>query len=183
MPSSVSISPALQQELANDTFNTRSDTLGYTLDSPSPSAPVSYDPKRCGLFSLYWYYNSSSNGTIGQFRLFQGTPPLDIAAVDQNERVADVLITWQTSELTFTRSGGAVQLTGSSLRNPTANGTATWFMWDIMPGPTLHRLIGTVGLIDSGADFELNDTVLSTATQYRIFGSLELAVPTEFTYG
>lgn len=184
MPYSVSISPALQQVLCTETFNTLSGSFGYTVYNPNSSTdPASYDPKQTGLYGYNWGGGSGSPGiNYGEIRLFQGTVPLNIAAVDQNERAADVLISWATNELTFTNTNGGTQITGSLLKNPTATGTATWFMYDILGGTTYHRLIGTVGLIDSGADFELNDTILSTATQYRIFGSLNLTLPTEFTY-
>lgn len=176
--SSISISPALQQALSTELFNTTSNTFSYTSNSPN-----SYDPKQSGMYGFYFYVNGSYNGLIySSFRLFQGTVPTGISSVNAGQRDADVLISWGANELTYTNTSGGTQITGSSLKNPTANGTATWFMWGLLNGSTYHRLIGTVGLVDSGADLELNDTVLSTATQYRIFGTLDVNVPTEFTY-
>lgn len=174
----ISISPALQQTLSTELFNTISSSFGYTSNSNA-----SYDPKQSGLYGFYYYSNSYNLGNqYSTFRLFQGTVPANIAACDQGERDSDVLVTWTADQLTFTNTNGGTQITGSTLKNPSANGTATWFMWGLLNGATYHRLIGTVGLVDSGADLELNDTVLETATQYRIFGTLTVNTPTEFSY-
>ena len=176
--SAISLSPALQQALSTELFNTLSSSMSYTSGSPN-----SYDPKQSGLYGFYYFASAYNTGyQFSTFRLFQGTVPANIAAVDQGERDSDVLISWTADQLTFTNTNGGTQITGSSLKNPSANGTATWFMWGLLNGVTYHRLIGTVGLVDSGADLELNNTVLETATQYRIFGTLNVNVPTEFTY-
>lgn len=127
-------------------------------------------------------------GQVGaRFAIMQGTVPTDFSALTSfNVRSSDLLVMFDASPGT---SGGMNNFTGSSdTTNPAvlsttnvnavASGTATWFWWFTSPlantnawdnaATPYNQIIGTVGVVDSGADLILNSTSITTGKPYRI---------------
>lgn len=125
-----------------------------------------------------------SNVDIGGLIIMKGTIPTDISTIITMNKTTDKLLNFTPSNVypisSLNTNPAIIQ---SNYVAATATGIATWFLINIVKGGsvTVNGIIGTVGLIGSGADLEIPDTNIVTGTPYRIT-NLQLRFPTSFTY-
>lgn len=130
------------------------------------------------------------------FYIMKGTVPTDFSTlVNFNARSADVLITYTTGSLAaldFSPTLSTVNPSTTTTNYVTASvtGTATWFWWTqrATTGGSVNgtdalvqQIIGTVGIIGSGADLEIPSVSIVSGNAYRVF-NLQFSWPTSWTF-
>lgn len=119
--------------------------------------------------------------------LMQGAVPSDLSSLTvPTSRASDKLIEWSVFEDEFIPSQTTVNpgIVSTIYKASLVNATATWFrlLTCELQTPTMyHQLIGTVGLIGSGCDLEMESNVLVSGQGYRIL-NLRLQFPSTWTY-
>lgn len=125
--------------------------------------------------------------------VYKGTIPTDFTSfTDRSTRSSDVLIT-------FTLGAGTISYTNAGLVNnarqyligkaltpvaATATGAASWFLLCRAGTTTLTdkgALMGTVGILGSGEDFEIGNVNIASGTSYTSAG-LYLNFPQSWTF-
>lgn len=143
---------------------------------------------------------STGSETYSYFCIMQGTVPTDVNTIPQS-RMADTLVFWKIGP-SFANPGEILPITvgttttiNSYYKAAIATGTATWFQWctrAFAPPSTAssggliyinysHIIMGTVGLVGSGADFEIPDVNIVTGQQYRM-SNFKLTFPSSWSY-
>lgn len=136
-----------------------------------------------------------SGGTASTSLLivYKGTIPTDFTSfTDRSTRSSDVLITFTLGATTtsYTNVGlvnnARQYLIGKALTPvaATASGTASWFLLCRAGTTTLTdkaALMGTVGILGSGADYEIGNVNLVSGTSYTSAG-LYLNFPQTWTF-
>jgi hypothetical protein len=133
-----------------------------------------------------------------RFCIMKGTVPTDFSTLTNfNVRAADVLITFDTTPA-MSSTGNNLFLPSQDAANPiiisttyknaTASGVATWYWWTVRKvfslldtDPFCHQIIGTIGIVGSGADLEISDVNLVSGNAYRVY-NLRLNWPTTWTF-
>jgi len=142
-------------------------------------------------------FNSNySNTSNTYFYIMKGTVPVNFSTlVNFNARSADVLITYVTASLApgdFSPTIANVNPSNITTNyvNATATGTATWFWWTqraTVGGSVngtdalVQQVIGTVGIIGSGADLEIPSVSIVSGSAYRV-NNLRLSWPTSWVF-
>jgi hypothetical protein len=149
--------------------------------------------------------NLFSGGAIAELLILKGTVPVDFSGLTvRTSRDADRLITFMREH----DQPAAVNIPSNSINdfspsvtstNPAVistiykpaalSGVATWFWWQVIVGngagawstAMVHQVIGTVGLVGSGADLEINDTNVVLGEPYRVL-NLRIQFPSSWTY-
>lgn len=149
---------------------------------------------------------ASTNSSAGQLDIMQGSVPLDLSGLQNySDRATDVLVSFRTvnslvagfqtqcfenTNNLFSSNAESVNpaIISTIYQPATATGTATWFRFMTLkfatsgqpPSGIWHQFIGTVSVVGSGGDLQMDDVNIITGTQYRVSG-LQLAFPTTYT--
>ena len=149
--------------------------------------------------------NLFSGGAIAQLIILKGTVPSDFSTLSvRTSRDSDRLVTFMREH----DQPAAVDIPANSINdfspsvtstNPsvistiyksaTLSGVATWFWWQVIVGngggswstSMVHQIIGTVGLVGSGSDLEINDTNIILGEPYRVL-NLRIQFPSSWAY-
>jgi hypothetical protein len=121
----------------------------------------------------------------------KGTVPTSFSTLTAyNSRSSDVLVSFVSNYSTANDFSGCsiigqdFQLT-TKTKSATASGTATWFWWfsiDSFSNAISNQgVLGTVGLVGSGADLEIPSVDIVAGNPYRI-SNVVWRFPTTLTY-
>lgn len=128
-------------------------------------------------------------------RIMKGAIPTDFSTlVNSNSRTSDILVAFyrgnwgfaDSFSITFTYDNSNHLITvGTPFVNAVASGTATWY-WMLAGGlrntPDIYQQsFGTVGITGSGADLEMNSTVITSGQPYKI-NNLKIQFPISWSY-
>ena len=134
---------------------------------------------------------SWNNISAVDMRLMKGTVPTDFSGIPNlYSRASDTLVTWNgspASNLWQDTSDTSISLTYTPLKYATAGGTATWLWWysynsDLPYGALQYSVVFTVGILGSGADFEIPTTNIVSGNGYKLINGPRLTMATEFNY-
>lgn len=127
-------------------------------------------------------------------RIMKGTKPTDFSGMTNGATsyASDVLIDFKNDgtstndALTPSTATNNVFTLNTEIRTAAATGTATWFWWVMYSSATtttiLNQVMGTVGLIGSGADIEIPNVNILAGNPYRISGVKWYVPDGGFTY-
>ena len=117
---------------------------------------------------------SSISNSYGRIIIMAGEMPTDTAVLTAaNLRSTDQLVTFDSRAAGITMTSTRNVTTFSfNYVNATKAGQATWFWWQSANGSSstilYHSIIGSIGLLGSNADLEVNDTNVIVGNPYRI---------------
>lgn len=154
-----------------------------------------------GSYNNNYGYNTSINALNGDYSsgnaltIMKGTIPSSIAQIapnmtvpEMNSRSTDVCLAFETRYSHFSPSQFQVNpVIVSTIFVPAiSTGTAAWFWlrgWASIynNGQITQSVIGTVGLLGSGADLEMADVNILSGDNYRI-SALKLEFPTSWEF-
>ena len=127
---------------------------------------------------------NGSNDPGAAIRIMKGVKPTDLSTLTgPTSRASDVLLSFKTTlnatgDFTPTVNWVNPVIVNTNYVAADASGAATWFWWIVADATTtVHQIVGSVGLIGSGADIEIPDVNLVTGNTYRIL-NLKLGIPT-----
>lgn len=131
---------------------------------------------------LFAAVNSTANSSA-RIIIMQGVMPTDTTSLTTPAtRATDTLVIFDS--LLGPEQAGVTSLQNvTTLALPyviaTRTGTATWFWWQVKNSSTslYHSIIGSIGVLGSGADLEVNDINVVTGGQYRVT-NLRITWPT-----
>lgn len=123
--------------------------------------------------------------------LMKGTVPADLSSLTSyTSRSADTLVEFVVRSAHFAPSQPTINpaVISTIYVNAAAAGTATWFWITVRPSYfqdntnfIIHQIIGTVGLIGSGADLEMGSTNIVLGEPYRVL-NLRIQFPSTWNY-
>jgi hypothetical protein len=132
------------------------------------------------------------SGVITTLHIMKGTVPTNFSTLTTyNARSSDVLVSFVNNYSSSTNDingstivGQDFQLT-TKTKTATASGTATWFWWFSLDGysnaMSSQGVLGTIGLVGSGADLEIPSVDIVAGNPYRI-SNVVWRFPTTLTY-
>lgn len=145
--------------------------------------------------------HGSSTGEIGaRLAILKGTVPtnFDFSSGGYNARSSDTLVLFDATQHTSStgvnpfassQTGVNPMIIKTSYVPAIASGVATWFWWFTTPlnssntfNNTIqpyNQLIGTIGVVGSGADMEFPSTAITAGEPYRIY-EYKMQIPTEW---
>ena len=116
---------------------------------------------------------TSGANSYGRVIIMAGEMPTDTSVLTSPSfRLADQLVTFDAKSAGITMTSARNVTTFSfNYVNATKAGQATWFWWQSLNGGSttlFHSIIGSIGLLGSNADLEVNDTNVIVGNPYRI---------------
>lgn len=116
---------------------------------------------------------SGTNNSHGRITIMTGVMPTDTSAITiPSFRSSDVLVTFNSKSNGISMvSTKNVSTFSFDYMNASKSGAATWFWWASIAGTNAtlyHSIIGSIGLLGSNADLEVNDTNVIAGNPYRI---------------
>jgi len=109
--------------------------------------------------------------TAQQVGIYKGTVPTDFTTFSDPaiDRTSDLLVLWTSVSgqgVSTPRGYRLEKMADKGSIVATGSGTATWLWWHTGT-TTKYNMIGTVGTIGSGADFEIFNTSIVAGQEYR----------------
>lgn len=163
-------------------------TLGYSYNSNTSNSSIN------DYYSPSGFTRSYANRYNPSIRIMKGTPPTYEELNTVLSRTSDVLATLYPQSTTnpymWATSGPAsIYLQSTDLAYATASGTATWLWWTSVGdgglgtgGVPFIQATFTVGILGSGADFEMPTTDIVSGRGYKLINGPKLTMATEFNY-
>lgn len=146
-------------------------------------------------------HSGVANG-LGAIWLMKGTIPSSFSEIPNlNTRLSDVLCKFNTTNAMGDFAPTSVNTNPVNIstvyKTAIATGIATWFWWHVSPrligsfatyddqinysADLLHSIYGSVGLLTSGADLEMENVNIVSGQDYRV-SDLPLRFPTTWSY-
>jgi hypothetical protein len=136
-------------------------------------------------------FSPASNYTMATFMIMQGSIPADVNNIATNIPTSNVLLTWSSTPYasnSYFANQNEIVTMNLPFVAASSSGTASWFYLKTHPysGTAIsatqnHGIIGTVGVIGSGADLEIAATNIVSGNQYRIV-NFKMAFPYYLDY-